>query len=368
MSEHDQLEETTLRARRVPCLVSFLHPFRIVDAPKSAKWTVSLEQINTGTWDYVALHEIVGGIDVGLESPYHMVVCRDGGLALPPVLDLRKDQAAVEFFNGCLASILLGGIYCEAITLDGLDLGFVLDWKYVRTTTCASAAANRFHFLIRGQHLSSLDAIALDEPRTIMVDEVVKAAHKGRLVLEKIPSVRGEFLLKGVTGYARRDWGTALTNLWIVVEQLTTHLWFSKIIDPARESPIIPGRIGSLRDNRTWTVATRHEMLFQTGLFEVDLYESLAEARKARNQLSHDGKHPSEENATAALFSVKALLGILLPDLDIPFFDVDLRDHTISNPFEARERHPSSPKYWMEIQKLPGEAELEKLEAEAQKG
>ena len=342
MSEHDQLEETTLRARRVPCLVSFLHPFRIVDAPKSPKWTVSLEQINTGTWDYVALHEIVGGIDVGLESPYHMVVCRDGGLALPPVLDLRKDQAAVEFFNRCLASILLGGIYCEAITLDSLDLGFVLDWKYVRTTTCASAAANRFHFLIRGQHPSSLDAIALDEPRTIMFDEVVKAAHKGRLVLEKVPSVRGEFLLKGVTGYARRDWGTALTNLWIVVEQLTTHLWFSKIIDPARESPIIPGRIGSLRDNRTWTVATRHEMLFQMGLFEVDLYEPLAEARKARNQLSHDGKHPNEENATAALFSVKTLLGILLPDLDIPFFYMDLRDHTISNPFEARERHPSS--------------------------
>ena len=75
----------------------------------------------------------------------------------------------------------------------------------------------------------------------------------------------------------------------------------------------------------------------------VDLYESLAEARKARNQLSHDGKHPNEENATAALFSVKTLLGILLPDLDIPFFYMDLRDHTIYNPFEARERHPPNP-------------------------
>ena len=368
MSAHDQLEEDTLRARRVPCLVSYLHPFRIVDAPKSPKWSVSLEQINTGTWDYVALHEIVGGIDVGLEAPYHMIVCRDGGLALPPVHDLRKDQAAVEFFNRCLASILLGGLYCEAITLDGLDFGVVLDWKYVRTTTCASAASNRFHFLIRGQHPSAFDAIALDEPRTIMIDELVTAAHKGRLVLEKVPGVRGELLLKGVTGYARRDWGTALTNLWIVVEQLTTHLWFGKIVDPAREPPIIPGRIDNLRDNRTWTVATRHEMLFQMGLFERDLYESLAEARKARNQLSHDGKHPNEESATASLFSVKTLLGILLPDLDIPFFDVDLRDHTVSDPFEARERLPSSPSYWMEIKKLPGEAELEKLEAEARKG
>ena len=54
-----------------------------------------------------------------------MVVCRDGGLALPPVLDLRKDQAAVEFFNRCLAAILLGRVYCGTITLDGLDLEFV---------------------------------------------------------------------------------------------------------------------------------------------------------------------------------------------------------------------------------------------------
>ena len=143
MSEHDQLEETTLRARRVPCLVSFLHPFRIVDAPKSPKWTVSLEQINTGTSDYVALHEIVGGIDVGLESPYHMVVCRDGGLALPPVLDLRKDQAAVEFFNRCLASILLGGIYCEAITLDSLGFGVrvrleICSYNYLRICSSQS--------------------------------------------------------------------------------------------------------------------------------------------------------------------------------------------------------------------------------------
>ena len=367
MSEHDELKNNELTARRVPCLVAYLHPFRIVDATESPKWTVSIEQINTGTWDYITLHEIVGGIDVGLESPYHMVVCRDGGLALPPMPDLRKDQAAVEFFNRCLVSILLGGIYCEAITVDGLDFGFVLDWKYVRATTCAPAAANRFHFLIRGQHPSALDAIALDETRNILIDDLVKAARRGRLVLENVPSVSGEILLKGVTGYARRDWSTALTNLWIVVEQLTSHLWSSKIVNPARKSPTVSGRINSLRDNRTWTVATRHEMLYQKGLFDADLYESLAVARKGRNRLAHDGRHPGDQNATAALFSVKTLLGIVLPNVDIPFVDLDLTDHTISDPFEARKRRSLSPKYWMEIKKLPGEAELEKLEAEARK-
>ena len=365
MSEHELSAYEKLKARRVPCLVAFLHPFRIINRPESPDWYATIDQINTTTWNYIALHEMVGGIDVGLESPYHMVVCRDGGFALPPVPDLRADQAAVEFFNECFAAILLGGIYCEAITLDGLDFGSILDWKYVRVSSCSSAAPNRFHFLVRGQYASPFEAIALTEPRQIAMGELTKAAQAGRLVLETIPSVGGEFLLKGVTGYARRDWGTALANLWIVIEQLTSHLWNERIIDPANECKAIRSRIESLKDNRTWTISTRHELLFQREFLDAELYASLVDARKSRNQLSHDGKHPDEHDATAALLSVKKLLKLLLPSLEIPFVDMDLRDHTISNPFKGRESPLTSPTHWMEIRKLPGETELEKLEAEA---
>ena len=365
MSEHNLSVNEELASRRVPCLVAFLHPFRIVNGPESPDWGATLDQINTTTWDYIALHEMVGGIDVGLESPYHMVVCRDGGFALPPVPDLLADQAAVEFFNKCFAAILLGGIYCESITLDGLDFGSILDWKYVRVSSCSSAAPNRFHFLIRGQHTSPFEAIALTEPRQIAMRDLNKAAQTGRMVLEKIPNVGEEFLLKGVTGYARRDWGTALANLWIVIEQLTSHLWCERIIGPAGESQIIRGRIESLKDNRTWTISARHELLFQRNFFDAELYASLVVARKSRNQLAHDGSHPDEHDAAAALNSVKHLLNLSLPSLEIPFVDMDLRDHTISNPFKPREPQLTSPTHWMEIRKLPGEAELEKLEAKA---
>jgi hypothetical protein len=44
-------------------------------------------------------------------------------------------------------------------------------------------------------------------------------------VFDSVPSLSGEFLLKGVSGIARRDWGAALTNLWIVIEQITSFLW-----------------------------------------------------------------------------------------------------------------------------------------------
>ena len=106
-------------------------------------------------------------------------------------------------------------------------------------------------------------------------------------------------------------------------------------------------------------------MLFQLKLLDKERYEFLAMARKARNQLSHEGKHPNEDDATAALFSVRNLLEILLPDMEIPFVDMDLNDHAMSSPFQTSKTRFSTPKYWIEIKKLPGEAELEKLEAEA---
>src|SRR4051812_40448979 len=94
--------------RRVAAMVVYLHPFRMVGSTTLSEWAASIEQVNHGDWDYVKLHEIAGGIDVGLPAPYHMLVGRDGALALPPLPQLRSDQQAVEFFNRCLAAFLLG--------------------------------------------------------------------------------------------------------------------------------------------------------------------------------------------------------------------------------------------------------------------
>lgn len=356
-----------LSNRRVPCLAAYLHPFRIINGPESREWDLSIEQVNFGTWDIAALHEIVGGIDVGLEAPYHLVVCRDGGLALPPIPELRDEVKAVEFFNRCLASLLIGGIYCEAIALDGLDFGSILDWKYVRISSQATAAPNRFHNLLRLQRASPLEAIALMEPRALTLTELINASKAGRSILERLPEVGGEFLLRGSTGFARRDWGVALANLWIVVEQMTSHLWEHSVISDAKKSPSIVGRIDSLMDNRTWTVGARHEVLFQKGILSPFSFTEISKARKARNRLAHSGVHPDEASARSALHSVKQLMQVSVPDLEIPFLTLDLDDHGISDPFQPKERGPIDPRYWMEIKKLPGEVELEKLEAQARK-
>lgn len=348
--------------RRVPCLIAYLDPFRIVEIDTRAPWQVSIEDVNTLNWDYVKLHEIVGGIDVGLQAPYYLVVARDGALALPPIKELQADHASVEFFNRCLAGLLIGGVYCEAISSDGLDLGSVIDWKYLRSHRTGHAASNRFHEQIRYRSASALEAILLMDPRTVQFAALATAMKTGLSVLDEITRLRGDILLKGVTGIARRDWSAGLSNLWIAIEQLISHIWNSVIAKTAEATGSPKARRDQLADNRTWTVAVKLEVLHQLGHLSADALRQLSVARKARNDLAHEGHTPSEASALSAFSGVRHLMKVILPHKHIPLFDLDLADHAISDPFAPRS-NPVDPKYWMTIPKLPGEEELERLEA-----
>ena len=249
----EEIEE--INGRRVPCIGTFIHPFRIVNNSETGPWETTIDQINSHSWDYVALHEMIGGIDVGLATPYHLVVCRDGGIAVPPIEELRDENAVVTFFNQTLAALLLGGVYCEAITLDDIAFGSIIDWKYVRIRGQSQSYSTRFHDLLRSQRASPLEAIALEEPRSIDFETIRVAITKGKAILDKTPQLGGEFLLRGVTGVARRDWGSALANLWIAIEQLTSYLWQENIISLAKEEAVFGSRIDQLNDNRTWTIS-----------------------------------------------------------------------------------------------------------------
>lgn len=311
---------------------------------------------------------MVGGVEVGLPKPYHLLLSRDGAVVLPCLPHLRSDQEAVEFFNRCFAAMLLGGVYCESIGLDGLDFGSIIDWKYIRVHTSAPAAANRFHHLVRLRQASPLEAIALHGPPSACVADLRAAMDAGRAILEALPELSGEFLLKGVTGIARRDWGAALANLWIVVEQITSHMWALHVMAPAKATDPITGRVDQLADPRTWTIAVRHELLHQIGVLPRETLAKLSDARKARNALAHQGKHPAATAAQAAYAAVIELLEVAVPGHPIPLLALDLGDHSLSDPFIPREPATVDPTHWMEIPKLPGEAELERLEAKDRVG
>ena len=365
MTDNPDDRAEDLARRRVPCLIAYLRPFRIVSSPDLVPWATNIEEINRRSWDYVALHEMAGGIEIGLPAPYHLVVARDGALALPPVDALRSDQAAVASFNRCLAGLLIGGVYCEAITPDGLDIGSIIDWKYVRSHRTGAAAPNRFHHLIRYRQATPYEAIALYRPRTVTIDTLRRGMKEGLGVLDRVPVLSGEYLLKGTTGIARRDWGAALANLWIATEQLISELWDREIVGPALLADRGKARRDQLNDTRTWTVAARAELLLQKEVIDLPTFKFVGVARKARNELSHLGKPPKQSEAQAAYDGFCCLLSFALNGERPKLFDLNLSDHTLSDPF-APPRMEGEPEFWMEIPKLPGELELERAEARLQ--
>lgn len=363
----DADKRTPKVARRVAAMVVYLHPFRMIESTAIEKWTASIEQVNKGDWDYVKLHDVAGGIDVGLPAPYHMLVGRDGALALPPIPKLHSDQQAVEFFNRCLAAFLLGGVYCTAVTLDHLEFGSIIDWKYISSHS-GQARANRFHNLARMCMAPPIEAITLLDPPILNFDLLQTAARQGFALLDSVPQLSPEFLLKGVSGIARRDWGVALSNLWITVEQLTEALWRRDVLKAVTsdENPI-SGRLDQLKDTRTWTAANRHELLHLKGIVSDTALRNLYHARKARNDLSHRGTHPTEAAARSAYSATLALFQAAIGGVNIPLTGLDLADHSLSDPFMPRDSQALNPQYWMKIPKLPGEAELEQEEARARR-
>jgi hypothetical protein len=362
-SDSVELTEEEIAKRRVPCIMTYMSPFRIVERDRSGVWNPTIKQINEGDWDYVALHEIVGGIDVGLESPYHLIITRDGSLALPPIKEFMTDQYAAEYFNKCLAGLLIGGIYCECVNTDSIERGVIIDWTYVRSVTAGLAASNRFHKQIRYCNCGPLEAINLLHPKLVFINELNDAMQIGMDVLNRIPRMRADYLLRGVTGIGRRDWGSALANLWIVVEQLIASLWEKYVISPTIDVDNSKSRRDQLSDTRTWTAAARIEMLYQKSVIDLQTLRHLSIARKSRNNLHHEGIHPSIEDAYGSYRAVCDLMRIVLEGREVPLFDLKIEDHSLSDPFAPPKRIDVEPRFWMEIPKLPGEQELEKAEA-----
>lgn len=208
-----------------------------------------------------------------------------------------------------------------------------------------------------------MESINLYKPRSVKFSAVSSAMKIGLATLKRLEPMRGEYLLKGATGLARRDWGSALANLWIVTEQLLEALWTREIVEPARALDSSKARKDQLNDNRAWTAATRIEMLHQKDLFDVATLTALSKARKARNDLAHRGVHPSENDANACYAGMRSLLSVVLADETLPLLRLDLTNHALSDPFAPPKHGGIESEFWMAIPKLPGEEELEKAEA-----
>lgn len=296
-----------------PAYVSFINPFCIIRPDGEDDFTVELEQINQNTYDHGRLCRIV----TTLRSPHldsaALLICADGAIAAPMVPELKSIEDLLDVFNDVMCCLLIGGHLCEAIDSRDVVTGGLHERRAIWPTNLGQSLNAHLHSTIRMKVASTIDTIRLSQPKNVSVSNFQSSYQGGRRVLDKIPHLSPTLLLRGFTELRYGNTVDALSNLWIVVEQLTEMLWANRFIeiDDKHPSPEIPNRRRSLgQDTRTWSTSVRQEMLFQIGVIPSHAYSRIHPARKARNDLVHQGRRPSEEIVSTLFQGVLDLLEI----------------------------------------------------------
>lgn len=260
-------------------------PFRLVLRDGSDSWQPSLEDINSLSYDYVKLHRVSTYMDVGI-LPFGLGICFDGTLLLPIIKQFRDWNKALTIFNKTLGELLLGGLFCEAVSPDNIGYGTLSYSAYSRIYTFGRGSSLSFHQAARTTHISAIDVIRLWKPETMSVSELHKYLKHGRNLITMLgDEIPKEQILYGATFYVRKQWTESLIHIWTVIERIIEICWQRYIINinnqPSKK------RRDFLNDHRTWTVSPKLEVLFQRNLLQKDFYEQIDVVRKARNEFIH---------------------------------------------------------------------------------
>ena len=313
--------------------VSYISPFKLIVPDNENPLEVTLDEINSNTYNHGQLCRIVGMLPIPNLLNYKLLVCYDGALAIPSVDNFRNRENAVELFNALLCQLLLGGVFCEAVDKRDIVWGLLHEKRLLWPVDLGESASSLLHSKLRMRLAGNIDSIILNNPSYIKYSDFVEAINTGSLILKKIYNLTPTYLIRGATEIKYKNWELALSSLWITIEQLTEYLWkelFIKNSDLQPKNPI-PNRIKSLReDHRTWSISVKQEILFQANIISQDLFLKLYPVRQARNGLVHNGDNIEENIAISAYEVVAELIMLCSENVKLPIQNIK-SDQEITN-------------------------------------
>lgn len=279
-----------------PAHVAFMEPFRVIRPDDEPDFSASLQAINSNTYDSSRLTRIVTSLPLDSGDTAPALICGDGAIAIPCGRDWRSINEVVDAINEVLCSLLLSGLLCDAVDARDVTTGNLHESKSIWPTLFGRSLSSHQHSTLRMRIAGGFERIALDTPENTSVSVFHKRHEEGRAILKAIPTLSATLLINGATELRFGNSMDALSNLWMVVEQLTEHLWKSRFLADSSLQPAseIKGRRKSLeQDTRTWSTSVRQEILFQVNVLPEQTYSKLHAARRARNELAHQGKRPT---------------------------------------------------------------------------
>ena len=292
------------------CWTVYLHPYTFVVPDNEEPWEVNLKDINNISYNNGNLVKIVSSFKIPNCETVGFI-CYDGAISIPRLKPFMSIENAEIFFNTFLAKLLLKDFYVEGIDVRDIVNAQLLENWAIWNSGFGSSLNSQLHTKVRMKLTSNMETIHLANPRILRVSEINSMLVEGEKVFNKIPNLTPKFLTNGITEIHYKNWDLALSNLWITAEQIIDHLWHTKFIADINYHPTknISGRKDSFKeDNRTWSTSVKQEMLYQSKIINADIFESLFDARKARNKLVHEGKSVNESVAIRLFGSIKGLI------------------------------------------------------------
>lgn len=339
--------------KTITVIIANFAPYKLITKDGEQPFSLSLDQINNWDSEYTkVLGKIIGKIDIGIK-PYDLLITGDGTLILPSVEKYDSINKVLPIFNEFLVCVFLGGEYCKAIGAHDVSHSLVHKENLeLILTSIPRGHISKYHTMARSPWFSETERIVFLEPKSIYLSDLKERYEKGKEILNKL-NMNLEQILFGATFYTERNFSESLIHFWTVFERMLEKVWMEYVVNQEEGQ-----RKEFLKDGRTWTAATKLEVLYQKGIIDKNFRISIDEARKARNKLAHEGVEPKIELLESLIKNVFQFLSDILSDFknkDSFQYLVDL----IINPdfFDSVEanKHNFSAQKWLDWMNQNGE-------------
>ncbi len=286
----------------------------------------------------------------------------DGSMLIPRTPSVSTPDAAMDCFNCVKAAMMLGGLALDASTHGMMGFGELQTTGYFRYTRALGSEAQISQALQEGGAGGYLN-ISLLSPRRVSQKEVEVAYAEGQKVFSHLTKLNAAYLSLAYSSLRRSETRNALVFGWVACEQVIQQIWDEFLIGDEDVYGTNTRRKG-LKETRN--VAQKLELLALAKIISEDAYETLAVARKARNDFAHKG---GAVPFNSAFRCVSGLILLIQEFADLKGFSTgtshlleifntseekDVK-HSAKEATTAENIDWESVKYWREMYKIPGD-------------
>ncbi len=218
---------------------------------------------------------------------HKILITRNGGIFIK-VPDNTKDyqeedklkEVVSDIVNRIICEFALNGVISAPATTTHVSAGYLYDESIL---VLAGGGGPEFYMerttfpfmkLMQGFWVSDT-RIEIDIVNTVIKQDCTS-------VLVSISNNLPILIAGAYSLFSQAQYGEALIDSWIVVEQIIDYLW-DGYLKGLSDKP----RLERLSDTRTYSASVRIEFLHSLGTLSTPLYESLHKARVNRNKLAH---------------------------------------------------------------------------------